>query len=187
MDDIYGRIWFVPDNFTGRVSINALAAFSIDGMNDDYRLPRAVLSTAVHAFNLSSSLHIYELDYDSAYEYIFYLHFFEFEKQAQNQKKRLMDIAFNGESILPEPLTLNYWKPNTIIHRLKLDHDHGDIHISITSTPESDLPPMVNAYEIYTIRTPTSLPTNIEDGIFLHYSSQISISVLISYYHYILC
>ena len=147
------------------VPLNTSAAFNTVGIKNDFKLPKEVLSTAVCALNKSSPLNI-SGDFvdisDGGDQFILYLHFFEFEEQAKYQKKRIMNISFNGESVFPEPLTLQYWQPMTIAHKFEVNT--SEIQILITATSDSHFPAMLNAYEIYRLPYQPNLTTAQDDG-----------------------
>ncbi|KAI9109383.1 hypothetical protein K1719_019437 [Acacia pycnantha] len=82
---------------------------------------------------------------DSSDEYFCYFYFFEFEQQATTQK-RIMDITFNNKSILTELLTTQHLKLLQVVYNItQVNH----LHILIKPTAGSDLPAMINAFEVY--------------------------------------
>ncbi|KAI9071630.1 hypothetical protein K1719_046407 [Acacia pycnantha] len=154
-DDIYGRSWFkkVIDN---SIPINT----SSEAINDDskeFRLPKEVLSTAIQSLNPSSPLNI-NWGYSKDQEYYVFLHFFDFKEHSQNQK-RSMEISFT--STIRDSVTLEYKQLQTKVHTIP--EGVSFTNISITSTPGSSLPPMINAYEIYRAQHQPNSPTHQDD------------------------
>ncbi|KAF7814195.1 putative LRR receptor-like serine/threonine-protein kinase [Senna tora] len=158
-DDTYGRLWF--NRFIGNSkTINTSSAIDANGIQNTYKLPSQVLKTAIQSLSLNSSLEIYfDKNTDKSYEYYVYLYFFEFEEQARTQK-RIMDITFNDVTILTQLFTPQYMKVVTIVRNItKVDQ----LRILIKSTPESDLPAMINAFEVYRVLHQPNSPTYQED------------------------
>ncbi|XP_028756234.1 probable LRR receptor-like serine/threonine-protein kinase At1g51880 [Neltuma alba] len=154
-DDIYGRSWFLQAKIGNSEPIGTSVA--IDGDVSDYKLPKEVLSTAIRSRNGSSSLFI-ELDYGTDYEYYVYLHFFDFEEHSQDQQRK-MEISFTDT--IRENITLQYRKLKTIVKTIP-----KGVHlqnISIKSTPDSGLPPMINAFELYRVLPQPYSPTRDGD------------------------
>ncbi|KAK7301340.1 hypothetical protein RJT34_12203 [Clitoria ternatea] len=148
-DDIYGRSWEVQEGLKENPTRTSLA-IDLDELVDPYKLPAEVLSTAVEALDMSYSLEFKEnLGIDS--EYYVYLHFFDYQDR-ENGQRRLLDITINGfddDNDVRVPLTLSYWKPNSIVVPIK--QGMGIYKISIEATLDSDLPVMLNALEIYRV------------------------------------
>jgi len=113
----------------------------------------------------SSSLE-FTLKYDTDSEYCVYLHFFDFEDRTNKQKRRL-NIVINGfdDNNVTEFLTLSYWKPYSII--LPIKQGMGIQKILIEANSDSDLPPMLNALEIYRVLPQSDSSTQQEDRRFL--------------------
>ncbi|XP_054782569.1 probable LRR receptor-like serine/threonine-protein kinase At1g05700 [Prosopis cineraria] len=154
-DDIYGRSWLNPQ-IENSERINASETIHSD--ETDYKLPNEVLSTAIQSQKGYSSLFIDLSDYDAEYEYYVYLHFFDFLEHPQNQLRK-MDIAFNTDRL---SVTLKYQELQTI--RWIIPKGLGLNNISITSSPGSSLPPMINALEIFRVLLQPNAPTHERDG-----------------------
>ncbi|KAI9109505.1 hypothetical protein K1719_019559 [Acacia pycnantha] len=156
-DDIYGRSWF-----NGNMD-NSVRFFTSEAINSDvkeYRLPNEVLRTAVKALNVSSSLYINLklINFTADSEHYVYLHFFDFEEHFKGQV-RSMEITFTD--MIQEIVTLKYQDVYTLVKRIP--KGVNITRISITSTPGSGLPPMINAYEIYKALPQSNSPTHEGD------------------------
>lgn len=136
------------------------SAIDLDKLVDPYKLPAEVLSSAVQALD-SKSLE-FTLNYGMDSEYYVYLHFFDFEDRTNKQKRKLNIVIDDN---VTQFLTLSYWKPNSII--LPIKHGMGIWKILIEANPDSDLPGMLNALEIYRVVPQSDSSTQQEDGRFL--------------------
>jgi len=73
-----------------------------------------------------------------------------------------MSISINGpDGVTEPPLTLEYRKPTTIV--MNIEKGNGIDNILIEATSDSELPAMLNAYEIFRV-IPEFLATQQDDG-----------------------
>ncbi|ESW13058.1 hypothetical protein PHAVU_008G164300 [Phaseolus vulgaris] len=156
IDDIYGRSWEVPNNYT-KNSLKTSSAIDLDKLVDPYKLPAEVLSSAVEAKSLE-----FTLNYAMDSEYYVYLHFFDFKDRTNKQKRRL-NIVINDfdDNNVKQILTLSYWKPHSII--LPIKHGMGLRKILIEADTDYELPAMLNALEIYRVVPQSDSSTQQED------------------------
>ncbi|KAH8481187.1 hypothetical protein H0E87_031227 [Populus deltoides] len=169
-DDVYNRFWWF-DNLTDSVSISTERNIDIQGSNNPCRLPVEVLKTAVQPRNgLNSLSYNYKLGYPEKFppEFLVFFHFAEIEQIAPG-KLREFNITLNG--LKYGPFTLEYLKPLTK-GPYKLQVPEDQVRFSIDATLRSDLPPILNAFEIFELRPLRHSPTNQIDGMF-------SISILL--------
>ncbi|XP_028807037.1 putative leucine-rich repeat receptor-like protein kinase At2g19210 [Neltuma alba] len=155
-DDVYGRSWECNRVIKNSEPINTSVA--IDGDVSDYKLPKEVLGTAIRLRNGSSSLVIDLEGYSADYEYYIYLHFFDFEEHSQNQQRK-MEITFTDT--IRENITLQHRVLKTVVKTIPKGVPL--YNISITSTPDSGLPPMINAFEVYRVLPQPNSPTREGD------------------------
>ncbi|KAJ7951683.1 protein kinase family protein [Quillaja saponaria] len=156
-NDVYDRIWNNLE-VSDWVGFNKSANFGSQGRNDSYQIPAEVLRTAVQPFNLSNALN-FRRDYEPSYKYYVYLYFAEIEQLAPG-KKRIINITFNDENILTEPITLDYMKPITVSPK---SSSTGYAHFTISATAESAAPPILNALDVYRVTPQPYAPTDIID------------------------
>ncbi|KAH8481179.1 hypothetical protein H0E87_031219 [Populus deltoides] len=171
-DDVYNRIWRLDVNPDDSVSIRTETNIDIQGSDDPYRLPVEVLRTAVQPLNgLYSLSYNYTLLYTENFtpEFLVYFHFAEIE-QIEPGEIREFTITLNGLNY--GPFTLEYLKLLTIGPN-KLQVPEDQVMFSIDATWRSDLPPILNAFEIFELRPLPDSPTNQTDGMF-------SISILLN-------
>ncbi|KAK4267379.1 hypothetical protein QN277_024166 [Acacia crassicarpa] len=164
-DDIYDRMW--REDYAFKLQGWNVFSKSVDinpqSTNDSYKLPSRVLQSAANSSNRSSALNldcvsVWGSPFEYSFKYYVYFHFAEIEELPLGQK-RVIDISVNGEDILPTPMTLEYLKPRTV----STITNQSCIHFSISSTSESDAPPILNALEIYQIISPLIFPTDQTD------------------------
>jgi len=171
-DDVYDRTWRLDVNLIDSVSIGTETNIDIQGSDDPYRLPVEVLRTAVQPRNgLNSLSYNYTLVYKENFtpEFRVYFHFAEIEQIAPG-KLREFTITLNG--LKYGPFTLEYLKPLTK-GPYKLQVPEDQVRFSIDATLRSDLPPILNAFEIFILWPLPHSPTNQTDGMF-------SISILLN-------
>ncbi|XP_028756239.1 putative leucine-rich repeat receptor-like protein kinase At2g19210 [Neltuma alba] len=153
-EDIYGRSWYLGREIEDSEPI--ATSVLIDGDVSNYKLPREVLGTAIRSGS-GSSLFI-ELDYSTNYEYYVYLHFYDFVERPQDQQRK-MEITFTDT--IRDNITLQYRVLKTMVRRMPKGEYLSNI--SVTSTPDSGLPPMINALEIYRVLPQSDSPTQERD------------------------
>ncbi|XP_054783497.1 putative leucine-rich repeat receptor-like protein kinase At2g19210 isoform X2 [Prosopis cineraria] len=162
MDDIYDRVWRYDDVFKGQNWHPFNRSVSIDraSTNDSYKLPAQVLISASQSLNRSVALNFDTVSalggtFEKSFTFYVYFHFTEIEQLRPGQK-RVIDITVNDETILKEPLALEYLKPQTVFAVT----NRSGIPFSISATSESDAPPILNAFEIYRFVSPLTSPTD---------------------------
>ncbi|XP_054782542.1 putative leucine-rich repeat receptor-like serine/threonine-protein kinase At2g19230 [Prosopis cineraria] len=155
-NDPYGRSWFSDTDKAIANSKSISTSTAIKDDSKDYKPPKQVLSTAITSLNASFPLVINVFPRND-YEYHVYLHFFDFEKHPQNQR-RSMEINLTDR--IRESITLNYKQLLTINKTIPKGSFKA---ISIISSPGSGLPPMINAYEIYRVLPQPTSPTHERD------------------------
>jgi len=167
---VYDRIWRFDVNLNDSVSISTETNIDIQGSDNPCRLPVEVLRTAVQPRNgLNSLSYNYTLGYTENSEFLVFFHFAEIEQIAPG-KLREFTITLNG--LKYGPFTLEYLKPLTK-GPYKLQVQEDQVGFSIDATLRSDLPPILNAFEIFELGPLPDSPTNQADGMF-------SISILLN-------
>jgi hypothetical protein len=168
---VYDRIWWLG-NLNDAVSISTETNIDIQGSDNPCRLPVEVLRTAVQPRNGLNSLsfnHTLLHIENFTPEFLVYFHFAEIEQIAPG-KLREFTITLNG--LKYGPFTLKYLKPLTK-GPYKLQVQEDQVGFSIDATLRSDLPPILNAFEIFELGPLPDSPTNQADGMF-------SISILLN-------
>jgi len=170
-DDEYDRIWWLDVNLTdsvSNISNKTITNIDIQGSDNPCRLPVEVLRTAVKPRNgLNSLSYNYTLGYSTP-KFLVYFHFAEIEQIAPGNLREF-NITLNG--LKYGPFTLEYLKPLTIgPNILQVQEDHVTFSIDAMG---SELPPILNAFEIFELLPLHDSPTNQTDGVF-------SISILLN-------
>ncbi|KAJ6859258.1 LRR receptor-like serine/threonine-protein kinase [Populus alba x Populus x berolinensis] len=161
-DDVYDRIWRLDVNLNDSVSISTEANIDIQGSDDPSRLPVEVLRTAVQPRNgLNSLSYSYTLTHRENFtpEFLVFFHFAEIEQIAPGERREFT-ITLNGLEY--GPFTLEYLKPLTK-GPYKLQVPEDQVRFSIDATLRSDLPPILNAFEIFKLQALPDSPTNQTD------------------------
>ncbi|OMO70927.1 Lipase, GDSL [Corchorus capsularis] len=152
--DVGIRRTLATQDHPGSVAINT--SLDIDSTNG---LPVEVLRTAVRPSNGSNSL-TYSFESNSPTDqYFVTLHFAEIEGVAQNLLREF-SIFMNG--FKSKPIRLEYLKSLSLsFQNLTIQ---GGVNFTLVATKDSDLPPILNAFNIYKIRQFSLSPTNQSDG-----------------------
>eukprot|EP00258_Populus_trichocarpa_P030912 XP_024446931.1 probable LRR receptor-like serine/threonine-protein kinase PAM74 isoform X4 [Populus trichocarpa] len=155
-DDVYDRIWRLDVNLNDSVSISTETNIDIQGSDNPCRLPVEVLRTAVQPRNGLNSLSYNYTRYTENSEFHVFFHFAEIEQIAPGEIREFT-ITLNGLNY--GLFTLEYLKPLTI-GPYKLQ---DQVRFSIDATLRSDLPPILNAFEIFKLWPLPDSPTNQTD------------------------
>nr|KJB65085.1 hypothetical protein B456_010G080000 [Gossypium raimondii] len=155
-DDIYDRIWS-PYNSP---SWNIVSTSSeINSNENGYRAPLEVIRTSAVPRNGSDRLEFLWTADDDASKFYVYMYFAEVQQLAKNQTRKF-NISWNG-SLIFGPLVPRYLFAATILNS---DAFTGkEHHISIYKTADANLPPILNAIEVYMAKQLDELPTFSED------------------------
>jgi hypothetical protein len=132
------------------------------------------MSTAATPVNGNDPL---EFSWDSEYatsEYYIYMHFAEVVELQPNQS-RSFNITVNGNHWYG-PLAPNYLKANTL-YSTSATSGSAKYEVSIFKTENSTLPPIINAFEIYSVKYLLQSETNQEDGTLFHTHTHIYIYI----------
>ncbi|KAL4039446.1 hypothetical protein IC575_003100 [Cucumis melo] len=142
--DVYDRIWnpLNVDTLNSSVTNSSIS----QGNNDAYKIPDTMLRTAAKEQNASCSLiYFWETQSSSAQFYV-YFHFAEIEKLVG--KKRRLKVDLTGQRNATTNATLDYLKPLSLSLNGTPDNA-GQLQFSISAAEGSDLPPLLNGFEIY--------------------------------------
>ncbi|XP_038707288.1 probable LRR receptor-like serine/threonine-protein kinase At4g29180 [Tripterygium wilfordii] len=158
-DDPYDRLWRLGDISRFDIPINTTSNITAFNSNTVYKLPAQVLRTAVMP-QMNNTFLAYYWNLDNDKEYYVFFHFMEFELVSQAQPIR-MTITFDSINYVSYPITLDYLKPQSLCPQnapLK-----GNANFTISKTTDSNLPPILNAHEVYYAIPLQQSPTNQDD------------------------
>ncbi|KAK4581609.1 hypothetical protein RGQ29_024989 [Quercus rubra] len=160
--DVFDRLWYtITSTFFEKnwVPINTSSIIDTQGTNDSYQLPAQVLRTAIQPSSATFEAIVY--DRNSTYSSKFYVcfHFAEI-KQLKEGEIREFVIAVNEGDYMSENIILEYLKPLSICPNQTFE---GHFRFSIKATQKSNLPPILNAFEIYEVLLIGDIPTDPRD------------------------
>ncbi|KAL0545916.1 hypothetical protein IC582_015813 [Cucumis melo] len=156
-DDISDRIW-VPSNFLNYKIISTSSTVDSVGSNS-YNLPRIVMSTAITTYNASDPLEFRWAPEDPSARYHIFLHFADLEKLQANQLREF-NIYQNG-NYFHGPFSPDYLQSTTLFSVAPLSGEK--IAFSLSKTNASNLPPILNALEIYLVLDTLQSRTDEQD------------------------
>ncbi|KAF2301091.1 hypothetical protein GH714_020025 [Hevea brasiliensis] len=156
-DDMYDRIW-QPLNVSSWKPISAQYTSDILSSND-YKIPSAVMRTAVIPADGGKTLKFTWYPNDPTRWFYIYLHFAEVEN-TQVSQKRILNITVNGGPWYNELVLDNYLSPHTIQPNFPV---RENVSFSINVMENSTLSPILNALEIYGLVDVQQLPTDQVD------------------------
>ncbi|KAF3328436.1 putative LRR receptor-like serine/threonine-protein kinase [Carex littledalei] len=152
--DEHDRLWY---SYT-ESSWNAISTgFSIEGFT--FEVPSLVLQTAVVPSTANSSIDITWSTSNKSTMFFVVLHFAEIQI-VQNTSLREFYVYANGEQPLKDPVPLKYLTPGYVSYTIRGQKNHN---VSLKNSASATLPPILNAYELYTILPVTMLPTDATD------------------------
>ncbi|CAA7032174.1 unnamed protein product [Microthlaspi erraticum] len=146
-NDIYDRQWlaYFQDEWT-QVSTTSIVA-----NNNSYDPPKAALATAAIPTNASEPL---TLEWSNPEkpddQYYMYRHFAEIQ-DLRSTDTREFNMVWNGEVISAEPIIPNKLRVSTSFSVSPRNCPGGECMFQLIRTSRSTLPPLLNAFEIFTV------------------------------------
>ena len=172
-DDVYDRQWtaYFWKEWT------QITTTSNVGNTNDYEPPKAALATAAIPTNASEPLTLEWSNTDKPDDqYYLYRHFAEIQDLRSNETREF-NMVWNGELMSSDPLVPDEFKITTILSLTPRTCAEGECSFQLKRTTRSTLPPLLNAFEVYTVIQFPQSDTNENEGMFQ------SLSSLISYIH----
>ncbi|CAN8303099.1 unnamed protein product [Cochlearia groenlandica] len=146
-EDIHDRVW-VPfiDNGTVSLSTDLL----VDTSSNSYSVPQNVANSAIIPSNATYPLDIWcDTRETNAQSYV-YMHFAEIKKLKSNEIREF-NITYNGGQVLESYFRPKKLNVTTIFSTKALSSLDGFLNVTFTMTKNSTLPPLINAFEVYTV------------------------------------
>ncbi|XBH76885.1 hypothetical protein VPH35_103458 [Triticum aestivum] len=164
-DDPHDRIWRPVDTTAEYPSITTFRR--VQNPNDDlFQVPTEVMETAMTARNASAlieiTMHPQPQRNNPSPGYIAVLHIAELGILRGNAVRQFY-VNVNGKRWYPDALTPKYLSSGAIYGAIVPDQQ-GTITISIEATAGSTLPPIVNAFESFSVMPTTKVDTESEEG-----------------------
>ncbi|XP_047044151.1 putative leucine-rich repeat receptor-like protein kinase At2g19210 [Lolium rigidum] len=163
-DDPHDRFWFPESKPTEWSEIaTPLKVQHYD--NDNFDVPSVVMQTAVTPMNASKPI---EYSWDAepspknpAPGYTCILHFSELQLLPPGAARQFY-ININGILALDNGFTPDYLYSDPV-HSTRAFHGFQQYTVSLNATPNSTLPPVLNAIEIFSVLPTTGVPTAAQD------------------------
>lgn len=133
-----------------------------------YKIPNVLLQTAAKEQNATCSLSYFWETKPSNSQFYVYFHFAEVERL--QGKRRRLKIDLTGQGNATTIASLDYLKPLSVSLNGTPD-TAGQLQFSISAAEGSDLPPLLNGFEIYSAKEMQNASTVSEDGICLLFLS----------------
>lgn len=134
------------------------------GNNDAYKIPDIMLRTAAKEQNATCSLSYFWETQSSSTQFYVYFHFAEIEKLVGKQRRLKVDLT--GQRNATTNATLDYLKPLSVSLTGTPDNA-GQLQFSISAAAGSDLPPLLNGFEIYAAKDMQNASTVPVEGTYL--------------------
>ncbi|XP_024011821.1 probable LRR receptor-like serine/threonine-protein kinase At5g59680 [Eutrema salsugineum] len=157
--DAYDRIW----NPRSRSWLTHISTTKDVSNGGNYNLPEAVRQNAAIPTNVSDPLRITWTSENPNDEYYTYEHNAEIQDLQANETREFIEF-WNGNSIT-DPITPKILEIKTIQSVTPRTCQGGECSLQLTRTERSTLPPLLNAYEIYSVIQFMQPETN-EDEVF---------------------
>ena len=136
---------------------------TLDVKNDNkYAPPKDALKIAATPTNASAPLTIEWRSENPDDQYYLYTHFSEIQNLQANQTREF-NLVWNGQKFFG-PLTPPKLGLTTIFSESPRTCDGGKCNVQLIRTNRSTLPPLLNAYEVYTVIQLPQSETDESDG-----------------------
>ncbi|KAL5581641.1 hypothetical protein UlMin_014083 [Ulmus minor] len=157
-DDAYDRIW-KPFNFVDRKVLSTSLTIDATAQNI-YQPPSVVMSTAIVMANASAPFYFFLRPDNPTDQFYVYMHFAEVETLAPNQSREF-NIYENLKLWKEEPVTLDYMYTTTYSSDSPVSGDK--LEYDLVRTDTSTHPPILNALEVYILRSFSESHTDDQD------------------------
>ncbi|GKC59984.1 leucine-rich repeat transmembrane protein kinase protein, partial [Tanacetum coccineum] len=157
-DDMYDRKWYLLSS-TGTIKVTNFSLVSA-ALSDKVKLPLKVMRTAITPIN-STDILTYTWPANTTDQFVIYIHIAEVEILKNNQKREF-NIQLNGD------LLFGPFSPSTSLTTITGQHTYTgfpNYYLELIQTPNSTLPPIYNAIEIYTVKQLVQNQTEDQDAI----------------------
>uniref|UniRef100_A0A0E0M093 Protein kinase domain-containing protein n=1 Tax=Oryza punctata TaxID=4537 RepID=A0A0E0M093_ORYPU len=138
--DQYDRLWTPMPNNPTWMNLNTTSNIQQEASSE---VPLAILQNAITAAGNGTMLNITWKD-STLNEFMVFLYLADF----QNTKPRQFDVYFNSDK--PLPYSPRYLVSTTVYSSDWYRATDGGLNITLVATAKSQLPPMLNAFEVYT-------------------------------------
>ncbi|KAL1208519.1 Receptor-like protein kinase [Cardamine amara subsp. amara] len=145
-NDVYDRIW---DAYFQTEWTQISTALEVNNSNN-YDPPKDALKSAAKPTNASAPLTIKWKSINPNDNYYVYRHFSEIQELQANETREFI-MLWNGEVMSPDPIIPPKLGMTTIFSKSPRTCDGGECSFQLTRTKRSTLPPLLNAFELYSV------------------------------------
>jgi Malectin-like domain len=158
-DDSFDR-WWLNSTLNSAWSTYISNSSKFDISDPDYGVPPVVLQTAATTSSIQKPLSFY-LTTDPSTEYCFLFYFYEIQTPLTGRRE--FDMYVNDYNILGEPIIPSIYSYNYLWARF-VKSGFDNYNVTLVATSNSTLPPLLNAFELYTVAS-VDISTLPNDGI----------------------
>lgn len=157
--DIHDRFWS-SDNRHDWTQLSTSSTIDLMINDQNYYQPASIVMSTAATPIFGTDLTFYWEPEDENAEYYIYMHFAEVEELPADQTRQLV-VTRNGQ-LFGEPFTVDYLYTTTVYSQYAMSG--GQYNFSIgNADANSDLPPILNAIEIYRVKEFPEQETNQDD------------------------
>lgn len=146
-DDIYDRYWWQAEPKSTWANLSTTSIIKQEPM---FTVPVPVLQTATTTVGNTTELTVLRWSDPNFREHTVFLHFADF----QSNQIRRFEAYLNGNRLIPNDrnssYTPLYLTAGSVFTSSWYRANDGNYNLTLVATAESSLPPMLNAFEIYT-------------------------------------
>ncbi|KAG6526608.1 hypothetical protein ZIOFF_016600 [Zingiber officinale] len=161
-DDPLDRVWLLLDS-TQMNWKDVSTDSAVENLSEDFfQAPSVVMQTAVTPINSSSIVITWHPSPGDVNQFFPILHISEIADLSGTDQSRQFNIYANGLRWLPEIVTPPYLYSGFVYSLVPL-LSSPTYNISLEALSNSTLPPILNAFELYTTMSNTSVPSDAGD------------------------
>ncbi|RWR78193.1 putative LRR receptor-like serine/threonine-protein kinase [Cinnamomum micranthum f. kanehirae] len=158
-DDPFDLIWSPTEDENYWSPFNT--SHKVMNPDEAFQPPSVVMRTAIRPVDDSNELYCYWTANDSSLQFHVYMYFAELE-QLDSNMTREFTVCCGSDSCFDGPISPEYLVTYTLPTDQPLSGQH-EYSCSFKKTPNSTLPPILNAIEVFTILQHNSTPTRDQD------------------------
>ena len=171
-DDSYDRLWQRYGRNAAWTNINTTREVDVSNVANSFDKPSEILQNAATPVNGTTQMDI-SWSSDPSLEdahgnstYLLFLYFAELLRVPSNGLRQFDILVDNatGNDGSSQGFTPKYLSAEVVKRTAQGPGQHS---VSLVATPAATLPPILNAFEIYSVKPMTEMATNSADGIIL--------------------
>ncbi|RWW25200.1 hypothetical protein GW17_00010473 [Ensete ventricosum] len=160
-DDRHDRLW---EPWSLPMWTDIFTNSTVENLSQDYfEVPSTVMQTAVTPFNSTTLLLSWDPYPGDVNLYFPILHISDFDKHSGTNRSRQFYVYVNGIQWLRDPMTPDYLFSDSV-YSISPVGPFDSYNITLVALSNSTLPPILNAFEIYSTLSDANVPSNDDDG-----------------------